>query len=140
MNSNLTLLIGRILLSAMFIMAGLTKLPDISQTAGMIANVGFPAPAALGYLAAIFEIATGVAVLIGFQTKIAAYLLALFCLFTALVFHSGPINMPGFSEAANGMLSTFNFLMMLKNVTIAGGFLILAVHGPGAYSVDARRA
>ncbi len=140
MNNNVTLLIGRILLSAMFIMAGLTKLPDISQTAGMIANAGLPAPAILGYLAAIFEIATGLCILIGFQTKIAAYLLALFCLFTAFVFHNGPINVPDFPEQANGMLSMFNFLMMLKNITIAGGFLVLAAAGPGSYSVDARRA
>ena len=77
--------------------------------------------------------------MIGFQTKIAAYLLALFCLFTAFMFHMGPINIPDFPDAANGMLSTFNQIMMMKNITIAGGFLALAVAGAGSYSVDARR-
>ena len=139
MNNNVTLLIGRILLSAMFIMAGVTKLPDISQTAGMIANAGLPAPAILAYLAAAFEIIAGLFILVGFQTKITAYLLALFCLFTAFMFHSGAINIPDFPEQANGMLSMFNFLMMLKNITIAGGFLVLAASGPGAISVDGRR-
>ncbi len=139
MNNNVTLLIGRILLSAMFIMAGVTKLPDISQTAGMIANAGLPASAILAYLAAAFEIIAGLCILIGFQTKITAYLLALFCLFTAFMFHSGAINIPDFPEQANGMLSMFNLLMMLKNITIAGGFLVLAASGPGAISVDGRR-
>ena len=76
---------------------------------------------------------------LGFQTKIAAYLLALFCVFTALVFHSGPINVPDFPEGANGLLTMFNGLMMMKNLTIAGGFLVLAAFGPGSISVDARR-
>ena len=139
MNNNVTLLIARILLSFMFIMAGASKFPDMSQTAGMIANAGLPAPVALGYLAAIFEVAAGLAILIGFQTKIISYLLALFCLFTAFMFHMGPINVPDFPDAANGMLSTFNMIMMMKNITIAGGFLALSVAGPGSYSLDARR-
>ena len=95
---------------------------------------------ALAYLAGIFELVAGIFILVGFQTRIAAYLLAAFSVFTALVFHSGSINVPDFPEGANGLLTVFNGLMMWKNITIAGGFLVLAAFGPGALSIDGRRA
>ncbi|MCD2183601.1 DoxX family protein [Rhizobium sp. TRM96647] len=139
MPQNVVVLVGRILLSAMFILAGYPKLLDPSGTAGMIAGAGLPAATALAYLTGLFELVAGLFILVGFQTKIAAYLLALFCVFTALVFHSGPINVPDFPEGANGLLTMFNGLMMMKNLTIAGGFLVLAAFGPGSISVDARR-
>lgn len=137
-NSILTLL-GRILLAAVFIPAGVTKLADIGATVGMIGNVGWPAATALAYGAAIFEVVAGLMILVGFQTRIAALALAAFCVVTAFVFHSGAINMPGFSPEANGMLSMFNQIMMFKNLGLAGGFLVLAGQGAGALSLDARR-
>jgi putative oxidoreductase len=105
----------------------------------MITQAGLPAAVPLAYLAAIFEVVGGLAILIGFQTRIAAYALALFCIFTAFVFHSGPIAIPDFPEGANQLLSVFNQIMMMKNLAIAGGFLALAVAGAGAWSVDGRR-
>ena len=135
---SLVVLLGRILLSVMFIMAGFPKLIDPAGTAGMIAGAGLPAATAFAYLAGLFELVAGLFILVGFQTKITAYLLAAFCVFTGLVFHSGPINVPDFPEGANGLLTMFNGLMMMKNITIAGGFLVLAAFGPGALSVDAR--
>ena len=140
MSQNAVILIGRILLALMFLTSGFPKLADPAGTAGMIAGAGLPAATALAYLAGIFELVTGLFILVGFQTKITAYLLAVFCVFTALVFHSGAINVPDFPEGANGLLTVFNGLMMWKNITIAGGFLILAAFGPGLISVDARRA
>ncbi|MGH6807060.1 MAG: DoxX family protein [Ensifer adhaerens] len=140
MPQNVVVLIGRILLSIMFITAGFGKLTDPAGTAGMIANAGWPAATVLAYLAGAFELIGGLAVLVGFQTKIAAYLLALFCLVTAFVFHSGAINIPTFPPEANGLLTVFNGLMMMKNISVAGGFLVLAAFGPGALSIDARRA
>ena len=124
--SNALLLIGRILLSVVFIMAGLSKFGSIEGTAGYISSVGLPAGIALAWLAAIFETLAGIAILIGFQTRIAAWLLAAFCVFTAVVFHYAP---------ADQMQMT----MFMKNITIAGAFLILSVAGPGTLSVDARR-
>ncbi|MCO5060358.1 MAG: DoxX family protein [Rhizobiaceae bacterium] len=124
--SNTLLLIGRILLSVVFIMAGLSKFGSIEGTAGYISSVGLPAGIALAWLAAIFETLAGIAILIGFQTRIAAWLLAAFCVFTAVVFHYAP---------ADQMQMT----MFMKNITIAGAFLILSVAGPGTLSVDARR-
>ena len=137
--TNLLLLAARILLSAMFILSGYTKLLDPAGTAGMIAGAGLPAATALAYLAGIFELLLGLFVLVGFQTRISAVLLAAFAAFTGLVFHSGAINVPDFPAAANGLLTMFNGLMMMKNLTIAGGFLALAAAGAGAYSVDGRR-
>ena len=137
--NNLLLLLARILLSVMFVMAGFGKFADPASTAGMIAQAGLPAATALTYLAGLFELVAGLAVLVGFQTRIAAILLALFCAFTAFMFHSGAINIPDFPAAANGLLTMFNGLMMMKNLAIAGGFLGLAVAGAGAWSIDGYR-
>ena len=139
MQQNAVVLIGRILLSLMFITAGFPKLLDPSGTAGMITGAGLPAATALAYLAGLFELVGGLFILVGFQTKITSWLLALFCVFTAFVFHAGAINIPDFPEGANGLLTVFNGLMMWKNITIAGGFLVLAAFGPGSISLDARR-
>ena len=138
MQQNVAALVGRILLALMFIVAGYPKLIDPSGTAGMIASTGLPAATALAYLTGLFELVAGLFVLVGFQTRISAYLLAAFCVFTALVFHSGPIAIEGFPEGANGLLTVFNGLMMWKNIAIGGGFLVLGAFGPGAYSIDAR--
>lgn len=137
--TNSLLLLGRVLLSGMFIMSGFQKLVDPASTAGMITGAGIPAATALAYLAGLFELLAGLAVLVGFQTRIAAILLALFSAFTALVFHSSAISIPGFPDAANSLLTVFNQLNFMKNLTIAGGFLALAAIGAGAYSIDARR-
>jgi putative oxidoreductase len=127
MNNNTALLIGRILLAAMFIMAGLMKFGGIAGTAGYIASKGLPAPTILAWLTAIFEVAAGVAILVGFQTKLASYALAAFCILAGFIFHFDPADQ-------------VQFTMFLKNITIAGGFLALSVAGAGSYSVDARRS
>lgn len=126
MSNNLILLVGRVLLSVMFIMSGLQKFGGIEGTAGYISSVGLPAATALAWLAAIFETVVGIAILVGFQTKAAALLLAAFCAFAAFVFHYVPADQ-------------MQMIMFMKNLTIAGGLLVLFVAGPGALSVDARR-
>ncbi|MEZ5809770.1 MAG: DoxX family protein [Rhizobiaceae bacterium] len=127
MSNNVVLLIGRVLLSFMFIMSGLQKFGDIAGTAGYIGSVGLPAATLLAWLATIFEVVAGLAVLVGFQMRIAAWLLAAFCVFTALVFH-------------NSLGDMTQMLLFTKNLTIAGGFLALSVAGAGALSLDAKRA
>lgn len=139
MSNSIPLLIGRILLAAIFIMSGLQKFGDIAGTAGYISSVGLPAGTALAWLAAIFETVAGIAILVGFFTTYAAWLLAAFCVFSGFMFHSGAIAIPDFPEGANAMLSMFNQIMLMKNLAMAGGFLALAIAGPGAYSVDSRR-
>ena len=136
---NTVLLVARILLSFMFIYSGFGKLMDPSGTAGMITGAGMPAATALAYLAGLFELVTGLAVLVGFQTRIVGWALALFCIFTGLMFHSGTIAVPDFPAAANGWINALNGIMLMKNITLAGAYILLATVGAGAYSIDARR-
>ena len=136
---NVVVLIARILLSFMFIYAGFGKLTDPSGTAGMIAGAGLPASTALAYLAGLFEFVAGLAVLVGFQTKIAGWAIALFCIFTGAVFHSGTVAVPGWPDAALGWINALNGIMLMKNFTLAGAYILLATVGAGAYSLDARR-
>ncbi|WP_165215186.1 DoxX family protein [Affinirhizobium pseudoryzae] len=137
--NNAVLLVARILLSFIFILSGFGKLTDPSATAGMITGAGLPAATALAYLAGLFELVTGLAVLVGFQTKIVGWALALFCIFTGAVFHSGTVVVPGWPDAALGWINALNSIMMMKNFTLAGAYILLATVGAGAYSLDARR-
>jgi len=121
------LLAGRVLLSAMFILAGFAKLTAISGTAGWFASLGLPVPTATAVVAGLVELVGGLAVLVGYQTRIAAIVLALFTAAATLVAH--------FDFADQVQL-----LFLQKNFAIVGGFLILAAVGAGALSVDARRA
>jgi putative oxidoreductase len=123
MSNALLSLAGRVLLAAVFIPAGLQKLSGIEGTAGYISSVALPYPTLLAWAAAIFEVVAGICILVGFQTK---YAVAVFCVFTGLVFHGGADQMQQ--------------IMMFKNLGLAGGFLALAAAGAGAWSVDARRA
>jgi putative oxidoreductase len=137
--NNVIILVARILLSFMFILAGFGKLTDPAGTAGMVAGAGLPASTALTYIAGLFELVTGLAVLVGFQTKIIGWALAAFCIFTAIVFHLPAVNVPDFPAAANGWINALNQIMVMKNFTLAGAYIFLAIVGPGVYSLDARR-
>jgi len=118
MNNGLWTL-GRVLLGLLFVMASVGKFQGLEGFGEFIASKGFPAQLALPV--AIFEAAAGLAIITGFFTKYAAYALAAFCIFTALIYHQGDI--PG----------------MLKNLAIAGGFMVLSVQGAGPFSIDAKR-
>lgn len=132
-SQNVLVLIARILLSFIFITSGFSKLVDPAGTAGMITGAGLPAATALAYVAGLFELVAGLAILAGFQTKIAAWALAVFCVFTGLVFHSGTVAVPGWPEPALGWINTLNGIMMVKNITLAGAYILLAAFGAGAY-------
>jgi putative oxidoreductase len=140
MSNSVLILIARILLSFIFILSGFGKLADPAATAGMITGAGLPAATALAYLAGLFELVAGLAILVGFQTKIAAWALAAFCVFTGVVFHSGTGAVEGWPDAALGWINTLNQIMLMKNITLAGGYILLAAFGAGSISVDARRA
>lgn len=127
MKNNTVLLIARILLAVIFIMAGASKFGDIAGTAGYIASKGIPASILVAWATAFFEVLAGLAILVGFKTRIAAYLLAGFCILAALIFHFEP-----------GV--QMQMIMLMKNFTIAGGFLALSVSGPGSISMDAKRS
>ncbi|MGA1800792.1 DoxX family protein [Rhizobium sp. HT1-10] len=137
--NHIVILVARILLAFMFIFAGFGKLADPTGTSGMIAGAGMPAATLLTYLAGLFELVTGVCVLVGFQTRIVGWALAAFCIFTALVFHLPTVSVPGFPDAALGWINALNQIMVMKNFTLAGAYIMLATFGPGLYSLDARR-
>lgn len=118
-------LIGRILLSALFILSGFGKVGDIGSFAGYMTSLGLPA--SLAWLAAIFEIVAGFAILFGIFTRLFALLLAGFCIVTALTAHSN------FAEP----MQQANFL---KNLALAGGFLILFAYNGVSHSLDSLRA
>ncbi|MBZ0163044.1 MAG: DoxX family protein [Notoacmeibacter sp.] len=127
MSNNVLLLIARILLAVIFILSGISKFGNIAGTAGYIGSVGLPAATLLAWLAAVTETVAGVAILVGFQTRNAAWFLAIFSVFTGVMFHYAPADQ-------------MQMIMFMKNLAIAGGFLALAISGAGSISVDARRA
>jgi putative oxidoreductase len=137
--NNTVILVARILLAFMFIFTGFGKLSDPAGTAGMIAGAGMPAATLLTYVAGLFELVTGLCVLVGFQVRIVGWLLAAFCVFTGVIFHLPTVNVPDFPAAANGWINGLNFVNFLKNITLAGAYIMLATNGAGAYSLDARR-
>lgn len=136
---DILILVARVALSFMFILAGFGKLTDPAGTAGMISGAGLPAANVLAYLAGAYELLAGLAILVGFQTRLVGWSLAAFCVFTGFVFHGSAINVPTFPPEANGWLSTLNQIMLMKNLTLAGAYLLIATVGAGALSLDARR-
>ena len=107
----------------MFVMSGLNKINNYGNTAGWMDAMGVPG--SLLPLVIVLEVLGGAAIMIGWQTRIAASLFAAFSVMSAAIFHAD------FSDQ-NQMIH------FMKNVSIAGGFLFLIVHGAGTYSMDNR--
>lgn len=120
--ANLSLLSGRALLAAMFIGAGYSKIGGYSGTQAYMESVGVPGSLLPAVIA--LEIIGGLAILVGYQTKIAALLLAGFTLLAAIIFHSD------FSQPMQSILFS-------KNLAITGAFLLLFAHGAGDWTVNA---
>ncbi|HSC68793.1 MAG TPA: DoxX family protein [Cellvibrio sp.] len=117
-------LVGRVLLVAIFLVSGLGKLSAYEQTAGYMSAFGIPGallPVVIG-----FEVLASIAIIIGWQVRATAFLLAGFTLLSALMFHAD------FADQTQ-------MVMFLKNVSIAGAFLLLVVNGAGKFSLDARK-
>ncbi|MBC2887076.1 DoxX family protein [Ochrobactrum sp. CM-21-5] len=119
-------LIARIFLSILFILAGYSKLAGLAGTAQYFGSIGLPVPTVTAVIVGLIEFVGGLAILIGFQTRIAALIVCLFTIGATLVAHMD------FSQGMNAMMAQ-------KNLAIAGGLLLLALHGAGSLSIDARR-
>ena len=119
--ANIADLTGRILISALFLLNGIFKISNYDGTIGWMESFGMPG--ILLIPAIILEIAGPVLIIIGYKTKLAAGLLSLFCIATAFIFHN---------DFANQMQLT----SFLKNIALAGGFLILFVNGAKGFSLD----
>lgn len=114
-------LIARILMPVLFIVAGWGKITGYAGTQQYMEAMGVP-----GFflpLTILLEFGGGLAVLFGLLTRFTAIVTAVFTLITAFVFHS--------DFAVDG-----NSISFMKNLTIAGGYLLLFITGPGAYSID----
>ncbi len=122
---NLADLLGRAMIATIFLLAGLQKIGGYEGTQGYMAAMGVPG--ALLPLVIALEVAGAVAIILGWHTRLFAFLLAGFSVVSALIFHRE------FGDSTQ-------FILFMKNVAMAGGFLFLVARGPGEWSLDARRA
>ena len=125
--TNGALLLGRILMAAIFIIAGFGKLMAPAVTQAMMARYGLPVPVMAYGVTVVVELGGGLLLLLGFFTRPVAIALGLWCIATALVAHTN------FADAS--MRAHF-----MKNVAMAGGFAYVWATGAGAWSIDAWRA
>jgi len=134
MNSanDVTTLAGRILISVMFLISGFFKVGGYAQIVAYATAVHLPAPGVAIAAAAAVELAGGLAILVGFKTRFAAWLLFLYLIPVTYVFHN--------FWAVQGQEQQMQMVNFLKNVAIMGAMLVLSVNGAGSYSVDGKLA
>lgn len=119
-------LVGRLLMAQIFLLAGFNKIIGYAGSQGYMEAMGVPG--AMLPLVIALEIGAGLALVLGFQTRLAALALAGFTIVSALLFH-------------NNFADQMQMIMFMKNLAMAGGLLILAGHPlAGTWSLDARRA
>lgn len=124
--SSLVPTVGRALLASLFLISGFGKLAAPAATKAYIVYAGLPL-SDLAYLIAVFvEVGLGLALLLGYRTRLVAALMAAFTLVTAFAFHAH------FGDA--NQMTHF-----LKNIAITGGLLQVAVYGAGDFALDALR-
>jgi putative oxidoreductase len=122
-------LCARILLSVIFLLSGVGKIQNWSGTAAMMESRGMPAAPVLLALACVAELAGGLALLLGWKTRWAAFGLVLFLIPTTLIFHH-------FWDLQDPE-QTAQRIHFLKNLAIMGGLLEVCAMGAGALSLDA---
>lgn len=120
---NLADLAGRILIAAIFLIAGLNKIGGYAGTQGYMESMGVPGM--LLPLVIALEVLGAIAIILGYRTRLFAFLLAGFCVVSALLFHGN-------------LGDQTQFILFMKNLAMAGGFLFLVARGPGEWSLDAR--
>lgn len=118
-------LVGRLLIVILYLFSGAGKITSYAETASYMSSTGVPS--ALLPVVIALEILGSIAIVIGWRTRFVAFLMAGFTLLTALVFHTN------FSDSTQQ-------LMLLKNVSITGAFLLLVANGAGRFSIDSRRS
>lgn len=112
---------GRILISLIFVISGLNKITNFTGTQGWMESMGVPGM--LLPLVIAVEVLAGLAVILGWNTRLAAFLLAGFSLLSAVLFHAN------FGDQTQ-------MIMFMKNLALAGGFLMIVSHGAGPWSID----
>ena len=117
-------LLGRILLATLFLIAGLGKIGGYAATQGYMEAMGVPGM--LLPLVIALEVGGALAIILGWRTRLVAFLLAGFSVVSAVLFH-------------RALGDQVQFVMFMKNFSIAGAFLLLVARGAGDWSLDARR-
>ncbi len=115
--------LGRAMLALIFIVSGWAKINGMAGTVAYMAQGGLPSPDLLYYLVVATEFGGGILMLLGFQTRLVALLLAGFCVISGVIFH--------FQPGDAGQMTNY-----FKNIAMAGGFLQLFAVGGGAWSLD----
>ncbi|MCF8998763.1 DoxX family protein [Acinetobacter nectaris] len=124
------LLVARILLIVLFILFGLPKMIGFSGTVGYMASLHAPLPGLSAAIAVLIEVVGSILIILGFYTRPLAIIFALYTLGTAIIGHA--------YWSMTGDAVQMNMINFYKNISIMGGFLLLAVAGPGAISLDKR--
>ncbi len=130
--NDITTLAGRILIAVIFLISGFFKVGGYAQIVGYAAAVHLPGPGVAIAVAAGIELACGLAILAGFKTRFAAWLLFLYLIPVTYFFHN--------FWAVQGQEQQTQMVNFLKNAAIMGGLLVLSANGAGAYSADAKLA
>jgi putative oxidoreductase len=122
-SNDVSLFAGRLLMAVIFVISGVGKLISPASTIGYITSLGLPAPL-LGYIGSMsLELACATLLILGYRTRVVAWLLAIYCVVTAVIFH----------HAFADQNQMFNFL---KNLAMAGGLLAFSACGAGTISLD----
>ena len=123
-------LIGRVLVALLFVPAGFGKLMGFAGVVGYISSVGLPLPQLGAVIAIVVELGVGLMFLVGYKTRFAAIVLALFTIAASFFFHNY------WSLPADK--AYVNQLMFFKNIAVAGGLLAFLALGAGRFSIDKR--
>tara|TARA_B100000965_G_scaffold174610_1_gene145734 strand:- start:62 stop:439 length:378 start_codon:yes stop_codon:yes gene_type:complete len=119
--ANVLDLLGRILISTLFLLNGVFKISNYDDTVSWMESFGIPG--ILIIPAIILEVVGPIFIIAGYKTKITASFLSIFCIVTAIIFH-------------NDFSDQMQFTSFLKNIALAGGFLFIVINGTKDLSVE----
>jgi len=119
--TNILDLVGRVFISLIFLLSGFSKIGNYEGTVGWMESLGMPGFFLIPTI--LLEIVAPIFIIVGYKVKISATLLSLFCIATAIIFHT---------DFTNQM----EFISFMKNIGLAGGFLFLVVNGAKDFSLD----
>jgi putative oxidoreductase len=123
--TNILDLLGRVLISLVFLLSGINKIGNYEGTIIWMESSGMPGIFLIP--AIILEIAAPILIMIGYKVKISAAFLSLFCIATAIIFHT---------DFSNQM----QFVSFMKNIALAGGFLFLVINETKEFSLERKLA
>ena len=119
--TNILDLVGRVFISLVFLLSGINKIGNYEGSIGWMESFGMPGIFLIP--AIILEISAPILIIIGYKVKITATLLSVFCIATALIFHT---------DFSNQM----QFVSFMKNIALAGGFLFLVINDTKGFSLE----